>query len=366
METSNIKSPKPLVLMVDDVPRNLQVLGSILRQEDCEIAAATNGAQALKFVENILPDLILLDVMMPEIDGFEVCKRLKQDERTKNIPVIFLTAKTDSDSIVQGFNLGAVDYVTKPFKGVELLARVKTHLKLKRTENQLRELIATKDKFFSIVAHDLKNPFNTFLMGSEYLLTRFHKLSEEKILKYIGSINDSANRLFDLLTNLLQWARSQTGRIQYKPHDFDLSSVSLEIISILAESAKEKNLELLSKLQKPTLVHADKNMISTVIRNLVSNAIKFTEKGQIVISSEEKKDFLEISISDTGTGLSEEDIKKLFRIDVHYTTIGTSSEKGTGLGLILCKEFVEVNGGKIWVESELGKGSTFKFTLPKS
>ncbi len=361
-----MENKKSLILIVDDVPRDLQVLGSILRQKDWEIAIATSGIQALKFVENILPDLILLDVMMPEMDGFEVCKRLKHKDRTADIPIIFLTARTDSDSIVKGFNIGAVDYVAKPFKSEELLARVKTHLMLEQTQKQLREVLVSKDKFFSIIAHDLRNPLNSFLMGSEYLLTRFHKLSEENVLKYISKINKSANHLFDLLTNLLQWARSQTGNLDFITESLDLSSITQEIISILAESAKEKNLELLSKLQKPTLVHADKNMVSTVIRNLVSNGIKFTEKGQIIISSEEKKDFLEISISDTGTGLSEEDIKKLFRIDVHYTTIGTSSEKGTGLGLILCKEFVEVNGGKIWVESELGKGSTFKFTLPKS
>ncbi len=177
---------------------------------------------------------------------------------------------------------------------------------------------------------------------------------------------NSANRLRRLILNLLQWARSQTGRIEYNPENNDLKFEIDENISLLIESAEAKNLNLYSEIEENTFVYGDKNMIKTVIRNLISNAIKFTHNGgEIKISSKNKNDFIEVAVIDTGIGISKENITKLFRIDAQYTTYGTAEEKGSGLGLILCREFIEKNGGKIWIESELEKGSAFKFTLPQ-
>jgi signal transduction histidine kinase len=182
----------------------------------------------------------------------------------------------------------------------------------------------------------------------------------------VEGINVSSKKLFKLLENLLDWSRSQTGRIKYEPDMISLRYLIESTIILLMQNALEKDIELDAEVNEDINVFVDREMIATVIRNLVANAIKFTDSGgRIDILAEEKGDVVEVAVVDTGIGIRKEDMKKLFRIDVHHSTIGTSQEKGTGLGLILCREFVERHGGKIWAESEFGKGSTFKFTLPK-
>jgi PAS domain S-box-containing protein len=247
----------------------------------------------------------------------------------------------------------------------EIEQRKKTEAELHEKQEELQELNATKDKFFSIISHDLKNPIAVFLSISEMLSKMFEDFSPEELKDFLDEMNKSAKKLNSLLENLLQWSRAQTGRLQYNPDTFDLRDVVQNSIMLLKMNADKKNIGLISDVQEQSYVYADINMVDTVLRNLISNAIKFTpEKGKITISDEVKGEFREVSVTDTGLGISEEDINKLFRIDVHHTTIGTSKEKGTGLGLILCKEFIEKNGGEIWVESRLGEGTTFYFTLP--
>ena len=362
----------PLVLVVDDNPRNVQVLGSILIKNRLNPAAAKNGAQALKFVKKKKPDLILLDIMMPEMDGFEVCKRLKQDEATKEIPIIFMTAKSEKEDIVKGLKLGAVDYVTKPFNTDELMARVNTHLELKAAKDtiilqkeKLKQANAAKDKFFSIISHDLKNLFNVLLNYSELLTMQKEYLNAEQKEKCIKHILHSSTQGYGLLKNLLEWSTSQTSSIVSKPIVLNLKSLVAENIEFSSSNANAKSITLSSSIAETTTVFADKHMLNTIIRNLLSNAIKFTEtEGKVEIFSEEKDTKVEIVIADTGVGMTPQNIEKLFRIDVNHTTIGTSKETGSGLGLNLCKEFVEKNGGTIRAESELGKGSRFYICLP--
>lgn len=361
------------ILIVDDASKNIQVVASILKQKGYQMSFARNGKTALSHTETTTFDLILLDIMMPEMDGYEVCERLKKNPGTKDIPVIFLTAKTDTESVLKGFELGAVDYVTKPFNAAELLARVKTHLELKwakedlrNSRDQLQELNATKDKFFSIIAHDLRNPFNALISGSEMLVHYFEELEQEQIKEFIGEINMASKQAFNLLGNLLEWARSQTGRILYSPEKIKIDEIVQENMDLLEQNAKEKNIHLANEVEAETFAYADKDMITTVVRNIMANALKYTSNGgEVTIASKDAGDYREIWISDTGIGIEEEDMDKLFRIDTKHSTLGTADERGTGLGLILCKEFVEGNHGKIWVESKVGKGSHFKFTLPK-
>lgn len=354
------------ILIVDDVPKNIQVAASILQKEGYLMAFAQNGVVALNQTESIQFDLILLDIMMPEMDGFEVCKQLRRNPATKDIPIIFLTAKTDTESIVQGFQLGAMDYVTKPFNGAELLARVRTHLELNETHRQLIEANATKDKFFSIIAHDLKNPFNALIGLSRLLMNQFDRMDQESIKEMITLIHDSSNNTYQLLENLLDWSRMQTGKIKWQPTEIGLGAIAYENVCLLNPAAEKKEIRLLSEVHQDTTVYADPNMINMVIRNLLSNAVKFTPKGgEVKIYSQTKGDSEEIVIADTGIGIHQDDISKLFRIDQHVSTPGTEKESGTGLGLILCKEFVEKNGGEIRVESEIGTGSCFYFSLPK-
>ena len=230
----------------------------------------------------------------------------------------------------------------------------------------MQELNATKDKFFSIIAHDIKNPLGVCLSVSEFVLKEFSILSREDIFEFMEGIFKSARGLHDLLENLLTWSRSQTGKISFNPEYNSLAEVAYNIIGFLKPNAEKKEISLIVDI--PDNLHAffDINMINTVVRNLVSNAIKFTPNGgRVLVSSEELSDNVIVSVSDNGVGIDVEDIPKLFRIDIHHSTRGTSEESGTGLGLILCQEFVETNNGKIWVESRVNEGSIFKFTLPK-
>lgn len=370
----------PLVLIVDDIPKNLQILSNILNTEGYQISFAATGRQALAVCDATTPDLILLDIMMPEMDGFEVCKRLKADERTKHIPIIFITGKAETDDIVRGFNLGSVDYITKPFNSVELISRVRTHLELKLArdamqeytknlqlaQQELKQTIASKDKFFSIIAHDLRGPFSGFLGLSELLADEYDMLAKEEISTIATSMNKAAKRLFNFLENLLEWSRSQMGKIEYNPYTFKLHDIVDRYVSLLQATAAEKEIAVYNEVPDDCNCFADTNMLGTVLRNLISNALKFTQPGGKVriYSHTEDENFCAVLVSDTGVGMTDEAKSKVFSIDTKYTTPGTNNETGTGLGLVLCREFVEKQGGKISVESEVGKGATFMFTIP--
>ncbi|MFK5856153.1 MAG: PAS domain-containing sensor histidine kinase [Bacteroidota bacterium] len=236
---------------------------------------------------------------------------------------------------------------------------------LKESEKHLKELNATKDKFFSIIAHDLRSPFNNILGFSELLIENVNDFGVEDSEKYLSIINSSAKNTLILLDNILNWAKSQTGQISFKPEKIIFSDVILEIIQLNKSLAKTKNISLNYFSTDEIKVDADENMLKAVLRNLISNAIKFTKSGgHISVSAISKQDYVEITISDDGIGMNKEKLKELFDMSAYTTTLGTANEKGSGLGLVLCKEFVEKHDGKIWVESEEGKGSDFKFTLP--
>jgi ligand-binding sensor domain-containing protein/signal transduction histidine kinase len=234
------------------------------------------------------------------------------------------------------------------------------------SQNQeLKELNRTKDKLFSIIGHDLGNQFNIIVGYSEVLISDFKKLAVDKIEYHLNNIYKSSRHAYELLENLLTWSQMQTNSIQYHPEIFSANRKIAESIELLEGAYTRKNIQIKVIAKKEILIFADVNMFSTVFRNLVSNAIKFTrDNGSISISIQKKEDFCEITVKDNGLGISEENMKKIFRIDNNHSTLGTKGEKGTGLGLVLCKEFVEKHNGKIWVESMIGKGSKFIFTLP--
>jgi signal transduction histidine kinase len=238
------------------------------------------------------------------------------------------------------------------------------HARVAQQNVELQNLNATKDKFFSIISHDLKGPLNSFTAFSGMLINHTDDLTKEEIQMLAKEIDKNLKNLFALLENLLEWSRSQTGNIEFTPTPFDLSDLLRQNQELLSAQAKNKNITLAFSGTGKGTVNAHKNSVNTVIRNLVSNAIKFTpEGGRITLELKEGND-VEVRVTDTGVGMSPETISKLFRIDTKYSTSGTANEKGTGLGLILCKDFIEKNGGSIGVFSEPGKGSTFYFRLP--
>lgn len=245
------------------------------------------------------------------------------------------------------------------------IEKKRTDEKLKKFTDELVQLNAEKDKFFSIIAHDLRSPFNTIISFSELLQEQIDELNRDAIEKFAGHIKQSSVRAMDLLMNLMEWSRAQTGRMNYTPEIFNLSDMICSAFPLLNDMAKQKSIRITLDVDSVDHVFADKEMIATVLRNLISNAIKFTSReGKISISSNVHDGQVTVSVRDDGVGIPADNISKLFRIDEGYSTSGTQNEQGTGLGLILCKEFIEKNSGRIWVESEENKGSVFYFTLP--
>jgi signal transduction histidine kinase len=358
--------PAEKILIVDDSTTNLVVLGDYLSFSGLEVIAVTNGRDCCIQAKAQKPDLILLDIMMPGIDGFETLHFLKQDKETQQIPVIFMSALSQTEHKVRGFAEGAVDYIIKPFQQEEVLARVTAHLTIQQQKTQLRELVATKDKLFSIIAHDLRAPFTALIGYSDLLLQQYQQLDDDKILKAIDRINSCSKEAFTILENLLTWARSQMGKLTWQSREMNLHLLIESVLSLLKVNAQKKEILIENKVAPEFRVFGSHEMLSTILRNLLSNAVKYTrQKGQIGIHAADTGEMLDISIADTGVGIAKEHLDKLFRIDSMFSTVGTANETGTGLGLMLCKEFVDKLGGTINVDSQEGVGTVFTISLPK-
>ena len=247
----------------------------------------------------------------------------------------------------------------------ELIERHMAEDALRKSEVRLRELNATKDKFFNIIAHDLKNPFTCLLGSTELLNDKIGQMDTDNIRSLVQILNDSAKSGYAILQNLLDWSRSQTGLISFMPEECDLKKLIDDNIADLKLSSINKEVRLVSEVNEPMPVVADRNMINTVLRNLVGNAIKFTHRyGSVRVAAARDRNEVVVSVTDTGIGISEDNIDKLFRLDTKFIKAGTNKEQGTGLGLKLSKEFVEMQGGRIWVKSVLNKGSEFMFSIP--
>lgn len=361
------------ILIVDDVMSNVLLLKVLLTNEKFAIATASNGRQALEQVEKENPDLVLLDVMMPDMSGFEVAQHLKSNPNTADIPIIFLTALNSTADFVKGFQVGANDFISKPFNKEELIIRV-THqislvaakrLILSKTE-ELQRTIAGRDKLYSVIAHDLRSPMGSIKMVLNMLILN---LPSEKIgaemYELLTMANQTTEDVFSLLDNLLKWTKSQIGKLNVVYQDVDLVEVTDGVIEIFSMVASLKKIKIREMKPEKMMVNADIDMLKTVVRNLLSNAIKFSkENSEVLVKMEEVDGMAVVSVQDHGCGISEEGQKKLLHTDTHFSTFGTNNEEGSGLGLLLCKDFVVKNGGKLWFTSKEGEGSIFSFSIP--
>ena len=392
----------PKILIVDDKPRNLYALETVLKELEAEVFQASSGFEALRLTLEYDFCVAIVDVQMPEMDGYELVELLRSNASTACLPVIFVSAiYSDEYHHRKGYDAGAVDFLSKPFVAEILLSKVKVFLDLyhqrikleeknealeheieqrlqaeaalRQANTMLSKLNANKDKLFSIISHDLRSPFNSLLGNTQLLARMIDQWSLADIQEMSQSIHIQAKAAHRLLENLLTWSQLQRGRIAYDPEPVKLYQLVENTVDLLNEMALAKQIRLAHTIEPGLVTHADEYMIDTVIRNLTTNALKFTPaEGQVTLSAHrnglsaegEATDWVEVSVRDTGVGISREDIEKLFKIEVHHTTPGTAKEKGTGLGLILCQEMVEKNGGRIWVESQLGQGTTVKFTVP--
>ena len=364
------------ILVVDDVQSNVLLLKALLGREGFGIVYAMNGTEALEKVKSEHPDLILLDVMMPDMDGFEVAGHLKVEPEQAEIPI-------DSASVVKGFQLGANDFISKPFRREELLIRVEHQLSLVdarriilRQTEELRKTIAGRDKLYSVIAHDLRSPMASIKMLCNTIMM---SIDPQTVPGDVFEMtNKTAEEVFSLLDNLLKWTKSQLGKLSNVPQPIDMVGLVDGVIEVFKPIAESKliSLELDSEVEFINVI-VDIEMIKSVVRNLISNAIKFSHKNTVVMVHVKVQDVMDenkteegngkevlVTVSDRGCGIKNEDQEKLLNESTHFTTFGTDSEEGSGLGLLLCKDFVSKNHGRLWFTSEEGVGSNFNFTIP--
>jgi CheY-like chemotaxis protein len=410
------------ILVVDDTHENLSLLTRLLKKNEYKTFIADSGELALEWINNNIPDLVLLDIRMPGIDGFEVCKQIKENEKTKNIPVIFLTAATDIELKLKGFELGAVDYVTKPFQESELLARVKTHLELyyynklfkEKTaekiianeillqeqnksltdynrelkdktqalkENEIilnkknKELEIAKNKaeesdhlkssFLANMSHEIRTPMNGIIGFSEFLLS--HDLSQEKRAYFSRIIMSSSEQLLKIIDNILEISTLETNQVSVDQDEFCLNDLLMEQFSIFNITATSKNIPLYLKkglTDSKSKICCDKLKLSKILNNLLENALKFTTKGYIEFGYHHKDKKLELYVKDTGIGVNENFKDEIFNRFFQEERDISKMEGGLGIGLSIAKENALLLDGDITLESKKGEGSTFTFTFP--
>ena len=377
---------------MDDVAENLEVLGSKLQAASVNVLAAQSGERALKIAEAKRPDLILLDVQMPVMDGYSVKERLQQQPSTADIPVIFLTARTDVNDIVRGFELGAADYITKPVQTPELIARVRHHLELhflrlqqeqreralereigerlmveealRKANERLEELNAQKNEFIGIAVHDLKNPLSGIAALAQ-TVKELPDIERAEVEEYMKKIIASANRMFDLIKSFLNVNAIEQGGLRVSLSPANISLVTRMATQSYLLKAQAKSIALHIETGEDIHGVADESILVQVLDNLVSNALKFSPMHRsIYVRVKEYSDCIKIEVQDEGPGLSNDDKKKLFGKFARLSARPTAGESSTGLGLSIVKTMVEAMNGKIWCESELGCGATFCLELP--
>jgi len=358
-----------VVLVVDDIARNVQLLGATLTREGYEVLFATSGEMALERLQARLPDLVLLDLMMPGIDGLEVCRRIKKDPRTLHLPVIFLTAASESEIAAKALTEGAVDFISKPFNTAELLARVRTHVDLKRTRDELQRIIAEKNELMSVVAHDLKNPISS-VRFSAYMLRDDGLKAPDPRAELVDTILESCDGMLKFIQDRLERSAAEAKLGQLQLEAVDLGEIIHQVlrVNLAPAHAKQQRLTCASKLKGLPPVRADFHALGQVLGNLVSNAIKFSLPGTAVTISvtadENSSDRLRVTVLDQGPGLTVEDCKDLFKPYRRLSARPTGGESSTGLGLSIAHDMILAMSGTIDCKSEPGKGAAFWITLP--
>ena len=390
---------KAYILVVDDEKTVLDSIKTELKGEmgdEFIIETAESAQEAFEVFNDLIQNnhyvpVVISDYIMPDMKGDEFLKQLhKLAPKTLKI---MLTGQADVQAVSNAVNYANLyRFITKPWIKVDLAMTIreavhsyeKDDLLIKqneeirilnkdlerRVQERTKELVeanAAKDKFFSIISHDLKNPLSVLQMSSGLLLMSLDNLDPVEVRDLVERLSDGTKKLSKLLMDLLDWARTQTGNIPCHIEQQDLFPCVEETLSFLQQNADSKQISLLNDIEQNTFAYFDTNMVMTIIRNLVNNAVKFTNpKGTIKITALAKEGYLTISVIDDGIGMDDTTIENLFRIDVRHSHVGTAHETGTGLGLLICKEFATLNKGKLWAESKLGKGTTFFFTLPQT
>ncbi|MFY8001265.1 MAG: hybrid sensor histidine kinase/response regulator [Candidatus Kapaibacteriota bacterium] len=375
------------ILIVDDVQENINLLGIMLQKRGFSVSTCTSGEAALAAVAERLPDLLLLDISMPEMDGFEVTRRLKNSAVTRDIPIVFLTAFTDKKRIVEGFELGGVDYITKPYNAAELFARIKTHLELKHTKDlllqrnqelqivneKLHQLNLDKDELLGIVAHDLKSPLSA-IRGIADALVYDETLPQQIRKEFEQTILSTSDRMFTLIAELLNANALERGAVTFEQQPIRLSEVLQIITEQYRKQAENKAITFQMDIEPAAIMFADQFALQQICDNFVSNALKYSPHGKSIMvraslrhvaeNGQEAHTIVRLEIQDQGPGLSEEDLTKLFGKFQRLSARPTAGEHSTGLGLSIVKKLADAMGANIGCHSTLGNGATFFLELP--
>jgi two-component system sensor histidine kinase/response regulator len=359
-------SAAPRILVTDDQPANIQIVGNMLGKLGYEIVPAPDGPTALKRMALREPDLILLDVLMPGMDGLEVCRRIRENPEWKDIPIIFLSAADDKELIVRALEAGGVDYVTKPFNHAEMLSRVRTHLTLKMTRDRLKQLAEDKDELLGILAHDLKSHLGGMQMSASVLRNRIAQLSEQKRAQLCENIYHSTGQLLAFVKEFLANSAADHG-FELRTEIVDIAGIVRRVAQDYDEAALRKNLKIHCEIPpEPLNALVDHTATTQVFDNLVSNAVKFSPPNrEIRLVLRATGDHIECRVRDHGPGFSEEDKARMFRRYGRLSARPTGGEPSTGLGLSIVKKLVQAMKGDLTCDSAPDQGATFTVRLPR-
>lgn len=346
----------------------------ILRDAAFRVIVAQDFDEIVHVAKLKQPDLLILNVKTSEErEGYAMIRRMKRNKDTRGISMLFVAAITEQTYIPDCLFYDNVDFISKPFRPKELVIRIQHQLslieakKIIHSQNQkLQKTIESRDKLYSVIAHDLRAPIGTIKMITASLENDRYRMTDPHVLKSFDMIHETSEEAYNLLENLLRWSRNQNGKTRVYPTTFDLSKAIHQVIVLFNAIAASKELKMNDHSIPGIVVYADEDMIRTVLRNLLSNAIKFSFPGGLIdISLSEMPDMIMVAVKDNGQGIKKELQSKLLKGNEYISTYGTHNEKGSGLGLMLCRDFVKMNKGKFWFSSQENKGTTFYFTVPR-
>jgi two-component system sensor histidine kinase/response regulator len=354
------------ILVVDDQPSNIQHVSRILGNLGHEIIPAMDGAAALEQAALRRPDLILLDLLMPGMDGCEICRQLKANAELKHIPVIFLSAADDKELIVRALNVGGVDYITKPFNQAELISRVRTQLALKVARDRLAQIVEDKDELIGILTHDLKNHIGGISMSAALLFRQVETLRDGRLAQLSENILRSSEQLLVFVKEFLANAATDYG-FTLKSEPIDVVKIAISVVREYQEAAWRKKLEIVTDFPaEPALALGDTLALDQVLDNLVSNALKFSpSERRVFVSVRPTDQYVECVVRDEGPGFAPEDEARMFRRYGRLSARPTGGEPSTGLGLSIVRKLLQAMNGELFFKSEPGKGATFTVRLPR-
>jgi len=377
--TSDFCHLKGNILIIDDTPDNLRLLSAVLLKEGYEVRSAITPRAGLMAVEALAPDLILLDIRMPEMDGYQVCKILKADDRYRQIPVIFFSAYNSIMDKIKAFEVGGVDYITKPFQALEVLSRIHVHLSLRRSQLALevsnqkiiellekeRESSRLRSEIFSMISHDFRTPLSTIQGFASLFKNSIGDLSEDQQLYFLNKIERGVDTILEMLDQFLLANKIDQGKLRPEFLEFDLNLFCHTIIEDFQVTSSHTHTLKLSCQKNDCFIISDPKILRTILDNLMSNAIKYSPQGgEVCLRVKRLDDRIDLQVTDQGIGISPENQEHLF--ETFYRAENTGNIKGTGLGLAIVKKAVEALGGTIQMRSQLGQGTTVKISLPHS